>query len=1094
MKKIVQIFAVFFIISSAWAFADDWSLPFQKAESMPNEAKPRVYWWWLHSMVSEEGITNDLEELAAKGVGGVLIFDAGGPTDKTPDPGDVFMSEGWRKKVVHAVKEAHRLGLEVSINLCSGWDAGGPWITPEFACKHTVFHEQEVTGPGKFQGKLSKPNHIAGFYRDLAVYAVPTPQESRLVIPKVTASSCQEKFQPVNALDGNRGTFWVSNGWEIGDGPTQEKPEWVLLEYSEKHKAKQLELVPHAVHGPKAIELQISDDGNNFRAIAASQNLGTGEVLSFDEVSSKFYRILITSSHNQINAQIVEVRLGLSVPMDLSDLFRVKAALSIPGTLPICNEISLQPFPSHRISEPWKTDSFISLSDKLDADDELDWDIPEGTWTIFRIGVAPTGRQVGFSSVGAAGLEMDWLNREAMDFHFKSMAEVIINDLKKAGLGDLVGTTLKYFHDDSWEVGAPNGTTNIVEEFKKYRGYDPSPYLPALAGHFIESADITDRFLYDYRKTIADCIANNHYKQLQELAAGHGMKIHCEGTGPCVPFAPAMNGLQNLGFCDVPMGEFWSDVHYKDANQQNIATKVIGSAAHTYGRRFAAAEAYTCFTHWLESPETMKPFGDIAFCEGINRYFFHTSTAARSEDGKPGNVYFAGTHFNRNVTWWPKAAGFVDYISRCQYLLSRGLFVADVCSYQGDFAPNFAPAKHVLPTLGPGFDYDICDTTVLMEKMSVKDGRIVLPDGMSYAVLELPDRTAMPLEVLEKVARLVEDGATVFGPKPQTDPGLFDYPRRDAKVKKLADAIWGACDGKNITRHSYGRGKVVWGESLKSVLQEKNIEPDFAFQGTDDAAKFDYIHRKHDIADIYFVVNRKPRQEQVELTFRVDGKVPEIWDPVTGEIANAKSFENRNGTTSLDCAFDAYESFFFVFRSKNGASETLDTENRLKSKPILEMSGSWEVSFDPQWGGPEKTTFEQLDDWTKSLNAGIKHYSGTAVYQKTFSMSEIPDAPIYLYLGEVKNIAEVSLNGKKLGTVWTAPWRIDVSGAIRTGENELEISVSNLWPNRLIGDASLPEDKRVGKTNIRYPANTPLLPSGLLGPVRLQTVNGRGSR
>lgn len=1090
MKKIFS-FVCLVMFLSALVFAEDLSLPFQSREHMPNEAKPRVYWWWLNSVVSEAGITSDLEELAAKGIGGVMIFDAGGAAGEMPVPDHLFMSEGWRKRVVHAVKEADRLGLEVSINLCSGWDAGGPWITPEFASKHTVFHQQQVTGPGKFQGKLAKPEHFPGFYQDLGIYAVPVTEEEKIqrewATPKVTASSSQEKYQPQNLLDGNRETFWVSDGWKVGDAPTPEKPEWILLEYPEKYKAKQLRIDPRVAYGPKALQLQISDDGQSFQTVAtAAIHDGVSEVISFDEVATRFYHILITASHSPLNVQISDFRLGLSVPVDVAKLFRAKAARGIEEPVPACNEIPLKPFPAEAGHGAWKISSCISLLDKLNENDELDWDIPQGEWTILRVGVAPTGHPFWTGSAGVIGLEMDWLSKDAMDFHFKSMAEVIINDLKEAGLGHLVGKTLKYFHDDSWEVGTPNCTTGFIEEFKARRGYDPVPYLPTLAGHFVESSEVTDRFLYDYRKTVADCLSENHFKRLNELAKQHGMGTHCEGAGPCYPITATINGLQNLGFCDVPMGEFWHSNVFRNEQNQHLASKVVGCAAHIYGKQFAAAEAFTGWGHWIESPEDLKPTGDTAFCEGINRYFFHTSTATRPEDGKPGMEYGAGTHFNQNVTWWQKAGAFVDYISRCQYLLSRGLFVADVCCYQGDFAPNFVPWKHVFPTLGLGFDYDVCDTTVLMQRMEVKDGRIVLPDGMSYAVLVLPERTAMPLEILEKVGQLVRDGATVVGTKPQTDPGLFNYPNRDSQVKKLADTIWGSCDGKTVTRNRYGRGKVVWGESLKMILQEQKIGTDFSFQTDRPDSDFDFIHRETKDASLYFVVNRKPQQESAKLAFRVAGKTPEIWNPITGEIVNVRQFETHGGVTSFDCAFDANESLFVVFRSQEGVASSVDTENRLNTTQLLELTGSWDVAFDLQWGGPDSVTFDKLHDWAHSDDKGIKYYSGAAVYRKTFTLDSVPDGTIFLELGSVKNVAEVSLNGQKLGVVWTAPWRVDISGAIKTGENHLEISVTNLWPNRLIGDASLPVGERVTKTNVRYSAEGTLLPSGLLGPVTLQ--------
>ena len=583
-----------------------------------------------------------------------------------------------------------------------------------------------------------------------------------------------------------------------------------------------------------------------------------------------------------------------------------------PEQVPIrqCVEAPLAEWQPSPDDETVPADRIVDLTSKVQPGGLLEWDVPAGDWTIVRTGYTPTGNAVKCSNPGGGGLEMDWLNAAAMDHHFKSMAEVLIADA-----GPLAGKVLKYFHDDSWEVEPPNWTDGFLDEFRKYRGYDARPYLPVLAGRIVGDAEVSDRFLYDYRKTIADCLAENHYRRFAELSRARGIGIHPEGGGPCWPTIVPMDALRNLGCGDIPMGEFWQSHHWHEGTQNQVG-KQTASAAHIYGKRYAAAEAFTSIgPHWQEGPRDLKPTADIAFCEGINRFVHHTSTSTRPEDGKPGFEYFAGTHFNRNVTWWDKSGAWLTYLARCQFLLSQGLFVGDVCYYNGDWAPNFVEPKHVDPSLGPGYDYDVCNAEVLLTRMSVKDGRIVLPDGMSYRVLVLPERRRMPVAVLSKIKELVAAGATVVGPRPEKDPGLKDYPQCDRTVRTLAEEVWGPCDGQSVREHSFGKGRVFWGKPLREILAGDGVKPDFEYAAGQTDTFIDFIHRTTGEAEIYFVANRNNRPERaITCTFRVAGRQPEIWDPVTGRRWDAPSFRQAEGRTTLPLEFAPHGSLFVVFR------------------------------------------------------------------------------------------------------------------------------------------------------------------------------------
>lgn len=1061
----------------------------------PDEAKPRVYWWWLNNLVSKEGITRDLEEFKAKGIGGVLLFNAGAPAGPMPSGPD-FMSLEWRELVKHSLHEADRLGLEVSINLCSGWDAGGPWITDDTASHHYVQAELGLTGPQKYSGKLPQPPGNAKAFRDVAVQAFRTPAGPDVVSipqPRVTASSAQKGYPAAKAVDGDEQTMWVSDGWKEGDAPTPQRPEWLLLEYPQPVQTEILWIVPRSPYGPREIEIQISADGRAFTTVKKhTLKRGGEEAIPLPPTRSQILRVLVTASYSTQNVQIAEVAVQRPANRALRSLLALKSgrdSVSNMGSVRAGVEAPLGPPPFSPDVLALDPAAIVDLTDRLQPDGTLTWDVPAGEWTIVRTGYTTTGQKVSCSTKGGEGPEMDWLDARAMDLHFRSMAEVLLADS-----APLVGKSLKYLHDDSWEVGLPNWTQDFLAQFRKYRGYEARPYLPALAGHAVGSPEISDRFLYDLRKTIADCLAENHYARCAELAHARGLGIHPEAGGPCWPKVVPMDALKNLGRCDIPMGEFWQSSHWREGHNQNTNGKQTATAAHVYGKRWVMAEAFTSIgPQWEEGPAELKPTADIALCEGINRFVHHTATSTRPADGKPGYEYFAGTHFNPNITWWEQAGAWTAYISRCQWLLSRGLFAADVCYYNGDWAPNLVEPKHVDPALGPGYDYDVCNAEVLLTRMSVKDGRIVLPDGMSYRVLALPDRKFMPLEILKKIKGLVETGATVVGPRPEKDPGLKNYPQCDDEVRKLAGELWGECDGKTVKERKVGNGRIVWGNSLREVLAESGVAPDFEHTGKDKDAFLDFIHRRDGDTEIYFIANRPGRDEAARCTFRVSGRQPELWDPVSGAMREAAAFSQADGRTTLPLDFAPYGSVFVVFRKPIPADRqgTAAGNSPRFSEPV-ELRGSWTVRFDPKWGGPqEPAQFEKLVDWTARSDAGVKYYSGTANYAyEVFDLSPSinlnAQAAIYLDLGEVRSVAEVRLNGKELGVLWTRPFRVEVSGAIKPQDNRLEVRVTNLWPNRLIGDAALPAEKRFTRTHVtKFRKDTPLLPSGLLGPVKI---------
>ena len=741
----------------------------------------------------------------------------------------------------------------------------------------------------------------------------------------------------------------------------------------------------------------------------------------------------------------------------------------------------------------------IDLTEKFETDGTLNWEVPEGDWTIVRTGHRTTGAMLSVPLPGQGGLENDFLDRGGVELMFENTAKLLIE-----AAGPLAGNTLRAFCSDSFEAGYPNWTDNMLKHFKKYRGYDPTPYLPVFKGWIVGSADLSNRFLHDYRKTVADCMADEHYGRFDELCREHGLMTRCESAGPSWSGTVCMDGLKNLGRVDFPQGEFWRGYwfrHQFEEDGEYLACKQTASAAHIYAKPTASAEAFTfAGNHWSGYPDNLKPSADQAFCDGINYFVFHTVTCQRPVEGKPGLEYGAGTHFNPNVTWWDMGAGpWVSYINRCQAMLQSGLFVADVLYYNGDWAPNLVGPRNVTHNAGKGYDYDVCNAEVLLERVSVEDGKIVLPDGMSYRLLVLPDADRMPVEVAKKIESLVKAGATVVGPKPVSDPGLKDYPNCDKVVSTIGDSLWGDLDGKDVVERKVGKGRVVFGKSPSEILMADGIVPDIEIAGKEETY-IDHIHRATTDTDLYFLANRNDRQETVAITFRQTGRQPELWDAVSGTKRDLPEYVIKDGRTSVELQFEPHASMFIVFAKP---AQKVAGKNFAQLKPVQRIQGPWTVQFDKEWLYPVEGltdkqaqgmfVFDTLVDWTQREEKAVNFFSGTAKYSTEFEVSDVSDDKYVLDLGKVCDMASVKLNGIDLGAVMFSPMRVDVSGAIKKGVNKLEIEVVNRWPNRLIGDGKLPENQRRTKTNISDYYNEPeegkhiLLPSGLLGPVQLTT-------
>ncbi|MDR2707047.1 MAG: hypothetical protein LBC02_14845 [Planctomycetaceae bacterium] len=716
-------------------------------------------------------------------------------------------------------------------------------------------------------------------------------------------------------------------------------------------------------------------------------------------------------------------------------------------------------------------DQIINLTDNF-ANGQLDWDVPEGKWTILRFVCSNTGQMLVVPSPNSNGLFIDFLDPEATKRYFQYFMD-------RLGItpGNAVESGLAYLFLDSMELS--NGiawTNNMPDVFKKNQGYSIENYLPLLAGWKMQ--DIQNKVWYDFKKVISDQFIFSHYVTGTEFLKKYNIDLIAEAGGPGPPVwnTCPVDSLRALGNVSIPRGEFWIQ------HRNMFLVKEISSAAHIYGKKIVDAESLTTWRRWKDSPFDVKKYIDRAYGEGLNDITFVSFAHTTPEDGLPGRTFHAGYDINPTVTWWAKSQPFLDYISRCNYMLQQGLFVADVCYYYGDQTPNFFPAFHNVPAkprlkgLDKGYDYDVVNSDVLLNRMSVKDGRIVLPNGMSYTLMMLPEQDTMPLAVLRKIENLVVAGATIIGTKPTKMPGLNISEEEQKTFKLLTDQLWGNSDVK---------GKIADNISATKTLLELGKGKDFDFNGQ---YAIDYIHRTSDIGEIYFVYNESNETVKTELRFRVTGLYPEIWNPADSKQTGINHYKDSNGSTQFPINLPPYGSVFVVFnKQKRNLPKPENTDGLVRQ----ELSGLWKVNFPEGWGAPSEVIFDKLKSWTDFEDKGIKYFSGTATYNKTFTLKNVEAGKrYYIDLGEVRDVAEIFVNGKSAGILWKKPFCADISDLVHSGDNELKVEVVNLWVNRLTGDMLSDPKNRYCRTNHPYVKQNigggetyKEQPSGLLRPV-----------
>lgn len=1076
----------------------------------PNAARPRVWWHWMNGNVTEEGIRLDLEWMKRIGIGGLQNFDAYLLTPQVVEKRLVYMDPDWRKAFRHAASLADRLGLEFAIASSPGWsETGGPWVRPEQGVKKFVWSETLVAGGRRFAGVLAKPPTVSGPFQDLPaekeLVATDTGEASpehyadaaivayRLAeadLPRATISASGGAIDAAALTDGRQATLV-----EIPAG-TAASPAWLRADYAGPQTISAaslgLKIAPSLMGAAiPAAHLEASDDGVTFRPIATfPEGDVPQQTISFAPVTARSFRIRFgpftqAEGLTRLGSTPGAVIIPFGAPADRSKIrvseFVLSAAARVNrfeqkagfGIVPDYYALAA---PAGAGGRAVPKGDVIDLTGKLAPDGRLDWTPPAGRWKVLRFGYSLTGKRNHPATAEATGLEVDKLDRAAV----RDYIETYLDRYVQAAGAELLGKRgVNALLNDSIEVGAMNWTGNMIAEFRKRRGYDPMPWLPVLAGVVVGSAERSDAFLYDFRATIGDLLADSHYGQIAESAHRRGL-IH---------YAEALEyGRPSLGddmairrHADIPMAAMWtypSGGAPKPAYQADM--RGAASVAHVYGQNLVAAESLTAaFSPWAFAPSDLKPMIDMEFALGVNRPVIHTSVHQPVEK-KPGlSLAIFGQYFNRHESWAEQAKPWVDYMARSAFMLQQGRYFADVAYFYGEEAPLTGLFGTRPITDAPeGHGYDFVNADVLLNQFTVENGMLVTRAGATYRLLYLGGSSArMTLPVLRRLAALVEAGAVVVGSRPLGSPSLADDgAEARAEFAALADRLWSGA--------AVGKGRVIAGQDVGAALRTIGLARDFDYRKPAPDSQLMFVHRKLDDGEVYFVTNRQARAETIEARFRVTGKRPEIWRAETGE-AEPVSYRIEDGRTVVPLALKANDAVFVVFRKP--AETPAATVAAPAYQSIATIAGPWSVRFEPGRGAPAGATLDRLASLSENADAGIRYFSGTATYANSFDLPRgvAKGAPLWLDLGSVGDLAEVTVNGQPLGTAWLAPYRVDIGKAVKPGRNSIEVRVTNLWVNRLIGDAQ-PGAAKVGFTTLpTYRPDAPLRPAGLIGPVTL---------
>jgi hypothetical protein len=1076
-------------------------------QNPPNSARPRVWWHWMNGNIAPEGIKLDLDWMHSVGLGGVTIFEGAISTPQVVPRRLIFMTPEWKQAFNYAVTTARGLDMEVAIASSPGWsETGGPWVPAAQGMKKMVWSATRVEGGQPFCGTLPHPPQVDGtfqnfqvpgrrgpdgkvvvppeYYGDVTVVAYKIPDDDKTqaeLNPQVTASSGSANVAALSDGDVNTVALELE--------PAQPGESWLQFDYGHPQKIKGLTLadldgiISVFDHDSKNVPpwIESSDDGAEFRKVADIPFSSLVQrTVSFNAVTARYLRIVfpsgagkqriteaVFSSGARVNQ--FEKRAGYA---NARDFFAITDPDVAPESIVAQQDV-------------------VDLTGKMQPDGRLDWTPPAGKWMILRMGYSLTGHENGPAPAEATGLEVDKFNREYVKNYVDGYLKMYADTVGDSRMGK---DGISYMLTDSIEVGPQNWTDNMLDEFQKRRGYDARPWLPALTGVVIKSTADTGRFLWDFRRTIGQLLAENHYGAIAEELHAHGLNYYGEALEQHRPSLG--DDMEMRSKTDIPMGAMWTWAGSTGPEASYLADlRGAASVAHIYGQNIVGAESMTSRgPAWSFSPNNLKTVADLEFALGVNRFQIHESSHQPLIEMAPGLTLGPyGLWFNRNDTWASEATPWVDYLARCSYLLQQGHFYADVAYFYGEEGPltavfGWKPAQD----LPEGYAFDFVNSDVILNHLTFSDGRLVTPGGTSYRILYLGGRSQrMTLPVLERLASLAHQGAVIVGNKPVDSPSLAD---NEVRFHKLADRLFGRGTPLAGTVHKLGKGRVYIGMSANEVLKALDTPQDFEYTKPAADTNLMFVHRKLGDGEIYFVDNRNDRAERVDATFNVEGKTPELWDPATGK-ATAIAYKVAEGRTTISLQLDSNGSTFVTFiKSATGTSLELPEPSETQFSSLDEtLNSNWNVSFQPGRGAPESADFDKLVSWSENANDGIRYFSGTATYSRTFNLPEAAinaGARYWLDLGNVKEVAEVAVNGKYFGILWKTPFKVDVTDALKAGSNTLLIQITNLWVNRLIGDQQPYSVRKYTFTDFApYKADSPLLPSGLLGPVHISVAS-----
>jgi len=1134
MKRVFSKIFLFFLFC-AFSF----TLNAQQNEN----AKPWVFWYWVKGAVSKPGITADLEAMKANGIGGAYLMSIQGP-DKSPvySPPAIQLTPEWWKLVEFTMSEAKRLNLKLGMHVSDGFAlAGGPWISPELSMQKVVW-SKTVLNSSTAKIILPKPESNENYYKDIAVYAYPSPVgeniSTRTVIPKITAS---------NGADAS-GLIEPGNKKNFGSN----EPCYIQYEFAKPFTCRTVTIkISGNNYQAQRLAIEVSDDGKSFRSIGRLeaprhgwQDTDEDVTHSIKPTTAKFFRFIYDKKDSEPGAEDLDAAkwkpsLKL-VNLELSSSAKINQFEGKNGSVWRISKRSTNEQIAKELCIP--LNKIINLTDKLNPDGTLNWKAPKGNWTILRIGHTSTAH-TNATAGGGKGLECDKFNPAAVKLQFDNW----YGEALKHGGPDIAKKVLSVFHVDSWECGSQNWSPLFKAEFQKRRGYDLTPYLPIMTGLPVESAAVSENFLYDIRKTISELVVDQFYKTLAKLAKAQGVTFTAESIAPTM----MSDGLLHYKTVDIPMGEFWlnSPTHDKPNDMLDAI-----SGAHIYGKNIIQAEAFTTVRmDWNENPGNMKTLQDRNYALGINKLVYHVFTHNPWIDRKPGmTLDGVGLYFQRDQTWWKAGKAWIDYAERTQNLLQQGKPVVDIAVFTGEELPrrsvlpdrlvetlpgifgdevlkaekkrlaNVAEPLRQIPAgvthsanmadpenwVNPlrGYAYDSFNPDVL-STATVNNGNVVFESGATYKILVFtgklklnPNFEYISFETVKKLYDLIQAGAKVIvADKPLYQSGIKKV--NSNEFDKLVEAIWGEnfdsfkSGGKPIYIKKLGLGQIYRapfeGNDFNALGLEKDL--DIYEKGpllssiTPIAQKIAFTHRKTDKSDIYFISNQENKTRDLVLSFRTSGKIPKVYNAVTNDTIALKSWSVKEGRTWVNLKFEPNQSLFIIFDQYTTETQFSQGNNWSAYTTKQDLSKDWQVLFDPAYGGPKAAVkFSTLTDWTNSTDSLIKYYSGTATYSKTFQYTgDLKDA--YIDLGSFSSMAQVKVNGIDCGIIWTAPHRLNISKAIKKGKNTVTIDVVNTWANRLIGDSKLPEDKRITKTTAPFRLDgKPLNPAGLFGPVKIQ--------